>query len=109
MSLNYQKPEVLALSALRSRGKLKGLNNSEMNAVEISLLSTVIDIVDGVLEGERIDLRGLRNDLDHIIRNTPHSCQTQEHCCALHAAHKAAAEAAQQHVQSIIDKIGKGD
>lgn len=112
MSLSYQTPEQIAINSLRNRDKLpifeigaKGVECTE----EMDLIRLVTDIVDGMLEGERRDLKQLQGALDHIIRNTPHSCQTEEHCCALHAAHKAAAEKTAEHVQWMIDKIGKGE
>ena len=47
----------------------------------------------------------LRNYLPTVIRNTPHSCQTEAHCCALHAAHGAAAEKVEQLLQVEIDRL----
>lgn len=55
------------------------------------------------------DLQLLRASLPTMIRNTPHSCQTEEHCCALHAAHKAAAEKVEEYIQKMIDKLEKGE
>jgi hypothetical protein len=50
-------------------------------------------------------LRRLRTSAGSAIRNTPHSCQTDEHCCALHAAHGAAAEKVEALVQALIDEL----
>lgn len=50
-------------------------------------------------------LRQLKSQLPSVIRNTPHSCLTDEHCCALHTAHRAAAEKVEQLIQAQIDKV----
>ena len=62
----------------------------------------------GIVEGERYAfvkvLRKLQRDLPNAVRSTPHSCHTEEHCCSLHAAHKAAAEVIEK---LIVDEIAK--
>jgi hypothetical protein len=58
-------------------------------------------------EKKRI-VEGLKRDLPRIIRNTPHSCQTEEHCCALHAAHKAAAQKVEEHLDKVLKQIDDG-
>ena len=50
-----------------------------------------------------LNLKRLTVTLPSLIRNTPHSCQTEEHCCALHAAHAAAAEAVEKVIKRVIE------
>ena len=52
-------------------------------------------------------LNHLRNSLPSTIRNTPHSCQTESHCCALHAAHNSAAEKVEKILSNEIERWGK--
>lgn len=60
--------------------------------------------------GEKGDIiHALRRDLPHMIRNTPHSCQTREHCCALHAAHNDAAEKVEEYLDRVLEKIDAGE
>jgi hypothetical protein len=42
-------------------------------------------------------------NIPHIIRNTPHSCQTEEHCCALHTAHGEAADKVEQYLRTLLE------
>jgi len=103
MSLNYQTPSTIAINALTNRGFV-GTDNDDLE-----LIALVTDIVDGVLEGERRDLRSLSELLQALIINIPHTCHTDEHCCSLHQAHKRAADEVAQAVQAVVDLIGSED
>ena len=104
---NYNTPHHMAINALMNRDKIPVMEAGGWSENELRLIQLVTDIIDGVLEGERMDLRHLRVTLPATIRNTPHSCQTEEHCCALHAAHAAAAEKVIEVLEYTINKVGK--
>lgn len=101
MSSNHLKPEDVMIN---------GLINRSIDPLKLDghLRDAIVGIVDGVLEGERRDLKWLKQILPSAVRNTPHSCETEEHCCALHAAHKAAAEKVEQILQEMIEHVGSG-
>lgn len=106
MSYNRQTAKEVALDGLKR--EFPGWTN-EMVMKQTSFVSLVKDIVEGVYEGERRDLTFLKSHLSSLVRHTAHSCVSDEHCCALHAAHKAAAEEVEKEIQKLIDEIGKGE
>jgi len=57
------------------------------------------------LEGRKEYARELKRVLPGIVKNTPHSCQTEEHCCALHAAHRAAAVVVVKYLEDTEEPI----
>jgi hypothetical protein len=96
--MNRQSPHETAFHGLRSRGILT-------EEIDLKFLYAV----EGIIEGDRTEslmvLRRLKNYLPSVIRNTPHSCMTEEHCCSLHAAHNEAAEKVEQIIQAEIEKL----
>ena len=80
----------------------KGADHEKAFALTKQLFDALAPFLDQLKREARAELaRQLQGSLDSIIRNTPHSCLTEEHCCALHAAHKAAAEKVVEHLKRI--------
>lgn len=77
-----------------------------MEGMDNEILQASNDALAKRLEKLRLRLKLAVTDIPSIIRNTPHSCQSHEHCCALHAAHRAAAAKAGQYLQDILDQEG---
>lgn len=103
MNPNHQTADTIAINALLNRGY------RVVNDDQVRLIRLVSDIISGVLEGERRDLANLSARVQHIIRNVPHSCQTDTHCCALHQAHERAAEGVKQAIEELMTRVGGGD
>ena len=92
-------------SKLYVRGA-RGADHKKARALEKELFDALVPFLDGLkkeaeAEARREVARELKRDLPHIIKNTPHSCQTEEHCCALHAAHRSAAEKVVEYLQKL--------
>jgi len=80
----------------------KGADHAKAGALTKELFDALVPFLDKLKSEARKELaRELSRDLEHIIRNTPHSCQTEEHCCALHAAHRSAAEAVVKRLEAV--------
>jgi len=88
-------------SKLYIRGE-RGADHEKARALTKELFDALVPFLDQLKSEARKELaKELSRDLEHIIRNTPHSCQTEEHCCALHAAHKSAAEAVIKRLEEV--------
>jgi hypothetical protein len=87
----------------------RGADHAKARKLEKELFDSLVPFLDKLKREARIELANeLKRDLPHIIKNTPHSCQTEEHCCALHAAHRAAAEKVEERLEA-VSVIGETD
>lgn len=92
-------------SKLYIRGS-RGADHAKANAQRKELFDDLVPFLDRLkLEAKKELAKELKNSLPHIITNTPHSCHTEEHCCSLHAAHRAAADKVEERLQTILDKV----
>ena len=93
-----QRPADIVINGFRNRGVAP-------EDLGIKILYAAEGIVEGVQYAHAQTLSRLKRLLPVTIRNTPHSCQTEEHCCALHSAHRAAADKVEKAIQDEIDKL----
>lgn len=87
----------------------RNADHAKADALRKELFDALVPFLDRMRTDARAEARKelaqeLARSLPHIITNTPHSCQTQEHCCALHAAHRAAANKVEERLQAIAEK-----
>ena len=91
-------------SKLYVRGA-RGADQKKASALQKELFDNLVPFLDRLKNEARAELaRELKVRLPHVITNTPHSCQTEEHCCALHAAHRSAADKVEELLQGIMDQ-----